>query len=286
MRRWERIGGETRSQSVLREKSKNKPSPRYALLAVVVGALILSAVTFIIIINKRTNDQAARDQIRAEAAGLEEVVVNMQLAETLAIRIVADKALALGLLPGYEAVKDAIANTTQQIEQIDVNTELFNNMTQLVQTLSMEYAAQLEALDLAFQQLQSEAELNATVIKSGTCTLQGITNAPITYDYKLATIEGLDYYYYVLGTTPYDVVIDNTGFRVESCDNGGIYQGTNDGQISPLFQAQLSKFGGDAAAEIRNVAAGTGKLEFQTTGFAGTRNLAIATPLSNFVEFF
>ena len=256
-----------------------------AITAFLVVAIILSAITFTILIKKRNNDAAARQQVATESAALETVLINLHLAEIQEQRILKDNEIALELLPKYNAAKESIANNTVEILAIDLHTDLVLNMTTLIETLTIQYNVQITALDLALQQLQSESELNSTTVKSGVCNLQGITSNAISYDYKKMILDGLDYYYYIFGPTTLDVIIDNTGFSIESCTNGGLYHGTTESVVSPLFESQLTKFGGDGSTEIKNIQAGNGKLQFQTSPFLGTRNLAIISSLSHFVDF-
>ena len=256
-----------------------------AVTIFVVIAIILAAITFTILIIKRNNDAAARSQVTVESAALENVIINLHSAEIQEQRILRDNEIAVDLLTRYSTVKESISNNTHQILSIDSHTDLVLNMTTLIETLTIQYNNQITALDLALQQLQSESELNSTTVKSGVCTLQGITSNEISYDYKKMILDGLDYYYYIFGTTTLDVIFDNTGFSIQSCTNGGLYQGTTESVVSPVFESQLTKFGGDGSTEIKNIKAGNGKLQFQTSPFLGTRNLAIISSLSHFVDF-
>ena len=257
---------------------------RHFTLTMVLLALALVTVAFILILNTRLDDQSARETVAIETAALEAVVVNLHLSEIIEHTILADKNTSLALEIAYNISKLAIAANTAEIIDIDVQSDLFANMTALVQTLAEGYALQIQLLEEGLAQLLSEGQTNSTVVKSGTCTLQGITASPIAYDYKKLTISGLDYYYYVFGATPYDMTFDSVGFAIQGCTNGGLYTGPT-GAFSPIFAQQRVKFTG-GSDEITHVRAGSNKLEFKTTNFLGTKDLGIQTPLSHFVEFF
>lgn len=279
------------SNPLLPDNSKRKTSAstffyKYVAWMIVIVALIIATVAFILVINKRLDDEEAREMVRVEQATLDDVIVKVQQSQLIEQKILFDKNISQQLLVGYNESKIAIANNTLEILAIDVQEELAANMTQLIQSIAADYDMQITALENALQNVLSVAMTNATTIKSGTCTLQGMTSTTVDYDYKKLIIDGLDYFYYVFGVTPTNITIDNTGFAIESCTNGGLYAGPNNGIFAPIYTTQLSKFGGDGASEITHLGAGDNRLEFRTNSFGGTRMLAITTALSHFVEFF
>ena len=134
--------------------------------------------------------------------------------------------------------------------------------------------------------LQSiSSSTNGTVLKSGTCLLEGMTFVSITFAYKKLSIGGLDYFYYVFDESPSSIQINNTGFKITSC-SPILYSGPP-GEISPIFLKQIESFSGDGASELSGLRAGSNELGFTTTPFIGTKQLGISLKkLTHFVSFF
>jgi len=266
-----------------------KPSfyNRYVGWVIVLVAMILATVAFILVLGKRLDDGAAREMVRMEKPTLDDATTKLQEALLVEQRVLFESSIAQDLSPKYMDLKAAIENNTVVIQAIDVQESLVANITQMINQITTGYDTQITALENAFYQLLSVvSSINATTIKSGTCTLQGLTSTSVNYDYKKFTISGLDYYYYVFMPSATMITVNNTGFSIEGCTNGGLYAGSNNGLFASLLSVQLNRFGGDAASEITQLGAGDGKLVFQTTAFTGNRTVSIVTSLSHFIEFF
>jgi hypothetical protein len=267
-----------------------KPAPSYTnlvILFLVSLCFTLSMTVFFIILNQRMDDTSSRQRIQTESAALEDVLMNLHNAQIIENALTLNKARAAALESEYAILKNNITQNYNDLLAIDDLSVLGSNVTTLIATLNATYNEQIYQLEQAFLQLLSVADdVSSVSLRTGNCTVQGVTAASVTYDYRRATVNGLDFFYYVFGQTPASVDIDSMGVSIENCTPLPLYQGPNRGVFVPVFKTQLKKFAGDGAEEITHVGAGDGKLQFMTTAFVGTKSFEIAESLTHFVEFF
>jgi len=254
-------------------------------LVFTIFVLALATVVFILVLNKRLDDQNARDIVRAERPLLEDAITNLHQSLILEQSILFQKSIAIALEANYSMVKLWILGNIPKIQSIDDLTGLATMINGTIINITIGFINQITVLENTLLDLLSvSSQTMGSVIKSGTCTMQGTTSTIVDYEYKKLTVSGLDYFYYVFNSS-LSITIDNTGASIESC-SPNIYLGSPQGEISPIFIKQRESFTGDGANEINGVQAGTNKLELKTTSFGGTKSLGISSKkLTHFVSF-
>jgi len=259
------------------------------VLAFSLFVLAVSAFSFVLILNKRNADSSARERVRAEQGALDLVTIKLQRAQVLEANILQQKEKAIQLQDSYTYLKEWITINMMNITNIDTLTGLAQDVNGTISNITTILDTQILLLEQAFQDVLSVASHPeiTSVVKSGTCTLQGLSSKELDYEYRKVVVSGLDYYYYLFNdTTPDSTInIDNTGFTIESC-NPLLYVGPSNNVFAPLILSQLNSFEGTGASEIVEIGAGSNVLRFHTSAFAGTRTLAIKEPLTHFVSFF
>ena len=164
--------------------------------------IALSATVFTIVLTKRLDDQDARDIVRAEQPLLEEALVNIHEALIIEQGILEQKTIANNLLTEYSTIKMWISQNTPKIQAIDDLTDLATMINGTILNITIGFNNQITNLENTLQDLLSvSSQTTGTIIKSGTCTMQGTTSTSVNYSYKKLIISGLDYFYYVFEST-------------------------------------------------------------------------------------
>lgn len=248
--------------------------------------MILVTITFILVLDKRVDDQAARNTIRTEEPQLDDAVENLHKSLSLEHSLLTQKNISVNLLEEYTLLKMWIDVNFQKINSINNLSELGAAINGTITNIAIGYYNQITKLEETLQDLLSvSSQTNGITLKSGVCTLLGLTSLSIDYSYKKLTISGLDYYYYVFNSTNgINVDIDNTGASIQSC-SPSIYVGPQN-TISPIFKKQLDSFTGSGVDEIVGIQAGANKLIIKTSTFGGTRTFGIsAKKITHFISF-
>ena len=255
------------------------------LWALTILAVILSTLVFILVLNKRLADGSARQMVREERQVLETALEKLAKSLILENNVLVQKNVSHELEVNCVELQYWVGNNTGQIEVIDDLSSLFTSINEGIQSIETDYNTQITTLESTLDGILSHAETNATTEKSGTCTFQGLNSTTVTYAYKKLTVNGLDYYYYVFSPTSSEILVDNSGFAIQSC-TPTIYEGPTNSVNSPIFIRQIDSFVGTGKSNIRSLTAGNSMLQFQMDSFAGTKSIGIGRELSNFVSFF
>jgi len=269
-------------------KNNTPPNFRLVVLAFSLFVLAVAAFVFILVMNKRIDDSTARDRVGAESRALDQVVILLQRAQVLEGNILQQKEKALKLESDYSALKAWINGNMMNITNIDNLNGLGADINNTILVISTLLDERILLLEQAFQEVQATASHPeiTSVIKVGTCDLQGINATGVEYEYRRVDVAGLAYYYYVFNDTTQSLIsVDDTGFAVANC-NPVLYVGPNNNIFAPVLATQLEAFRGSAAAQIDEVGAGSNELRFRTKSFVGTETLGLETPLTHFVSFF
>jgi len=270
---------------------KSSVTPRnfsMIVLAFTLFVLAVSAFIFILVLDKRIDDSGARQRVAIEDEALDNVVILLQRAQVLETNILQQKNTSLTLQANYIALRDWVNSNMMNILLIDNLNGLGSQINTTIIDIATILDARILLLEQAFAEVLSTASHPeiTSVIKSGTCDLQGLTSTSLTYEYRQVDVSGLSYYYYFFNDTTQTLIdVDDTGFVIANC-NPILYIGPNNNVFAPVLAQQQEAFGGTAAANIDEVGAGSNELRFQTQSFVGTKTVGLISPLTHFVSFF
>lgn len=246
--------------------------------------MVIATVLLLFLITKRDDDEAARNLIIIEEKNLQEALSIYELAITKENVITRDKEIAADLTSQYSDLKVVVNITGVLVDSVDDLNVVTTSVNDTISTLNDGYSSQIMILEEMFFTLLSKSNETSVLIKSGNCMFSGVTSTSIDYEYRVVTVNTLEYFYYIFKPTT-DITIDNTGIMIHTC-TPLIYETTTTGTERGIFQKQLDRFAGDGVTVLSSIETQQNKVVLNTNTFAGTKLLRVQNDITQFTSFF
>lgn len=243
-------------QRLLGESSAKPPTRRVInvyLLGITLIVMAFCAIAFGVAVNNYMQDQYDRERVGEVRRKLDQTTHYITQATRVENQTMIQKQTIEGDVQRCESAGVKVANHTVPTELWQVYDLINTTIAQLDAGCN----AEIDSLTATVQQIINASTVVPTTLRTGNCqlnvansTFSGIT---ADYMYKLLTLNGVDFYYYVFGASTGAVEAGNEGARLEHC-SPQIFVGH--AVDKPLFYL-------DADADyVGRIRVGEGALEF------------------------
>lgn len=219
-------------------------------LFIVLVVFSFSSLSFYVALNNYLIDQTDQSAIQVQYSIHDEALRN-----TIALRTVEDGAMLQKLhIEALTATCNSL-NTNVSLAEAQATVDLYDSLNATIAAANRSCHATLDALNRTIQQISNASSVTPTTIGNGQCQINSDLSPYGLYRtnflYRLLTLNGVDFYYYVFDTSP-PVPTNGTSVRIENC-SPFIFQG-------PVVR-QTYKPGGVAGDGVEWIVTGNGTIE-------------------------